>query len=121
MRVLAVVGYSGSGKTRLVVRLVGELRRRGLRVAAVKRCSHGFALDTEGKDTAAFAAAGAEGVAMVSPEGWAAVADAPGPDARGPGPPPLPGRRRRSSSRAARTSRGCPRSRSSGPASRRSP
>ena len=82
MRIAAVVGYSGSGKTRLVVRLVGELRRRGLRVAAVKRCSHGFALDTEGKDTAAFAAAGAEGVAMVSPEGWAALADAPGPDAR---------------------------------------
>ncbi|MCU0243599.1 MAG: molybdopterin-guanine dinucleotide biosynthesis protein B [Acidobacteria bacterium] len=82
MRIAAVVGYSGSGKTRLVVRLVGELRRRGLRVAAVKRCSHGFALDTEGKDTAAFAAAGAEGVAMVSPEGWAALADAPRPDAR---------------------------------------
>jgi len=72
MRVLAVVGFSESGKTRLVVRLIGALRERGLKVAAVKRCSHGFALDTEGKDTSDFTRAGAENVAMVSPEGWAA-------------------------------------------------
>jgi len=76
MKVVSVVGFSGTGKTRLIVRLIGELRARGLKVAAVKRCSHGFTLDTEGKDTDAFTRAGASGVAMVSPEGWAAV----GPD-----------------------------------------
>ena len=75
--IVAVVGFSGSGKTRLVVRLIGELERRGLRVAALKRCSHGFSLDTEGKDTADFAAAGADGMAMVSPEGWAALGRGP--------------------------------------------
>ena len=73
MRVVSIVGNSGTGKTRLVVRLIEELRGRGLRVAAVKRCSHGFTLDTEGKDTAAFSQAGAFGVAMVSPDGWAAI------------------------------------------------
>lgn len=73
MKVVSVVGFSGTGKTRLIVRLIQELRARGLEVAAVKRCSHGFTLDTEGKDTAAFSRAGASGVAMVSPEGWAAV------------------------------------------------
>ena len=51
MRIVAVVGLSETGKTRLVVRLIEEFRRRGLRVAAVKRCSHGFSLDTEGKDS----------------------------------------------------------------------
>jgi molybdopterin-guanine dinucleotide biosynthesis protein B len=81
MKIAAVVGFSGSGKTRLVVRLIGELKRRGLRVAAVKRCSHGFSLDTEGKDTADFAAAGADGVAMVSPDGWAALGHGPAVDA----------------------------------------
>lgn len=80
MRIVAVVGFSGSGKTRLVVRLIGELGRRGLRVAALKRCSHGFSLDTEGKDTADFAAAGADGTAMVSPEGWAALGRGPAGD-----------------------------------------
>src|SRR5512136_108999 len=77
MRIVAVVGFSESGKTRLVVRLIEELRGRGLRVSAVKRCSHGFSLDTEGKDTADFSRAGADGVAMVSPEGWAAFGKAP--------------------------------------------
>jgi molybdopterin-guanine dinucleotide biosynthesis protein MobB len=73
MKIVAVVGYSESGKTRLIVRLIEELKGRGLRVSALKRCSHGFSLDTEGKDTADFSRAGADGVAMVSPEGWAAL------------------------------------------------
>lgn len=73
MKAVAVVGLSGSGKTRLAARLVGELGRRGLRACAVKRCPHGFSLDTAGKDTEAFGRAGAAGVAMVSPEGWAAL------------------------------------------------
>jgi molybdopterin-guanine dinucleotide biosynthesis protein B len=81
MRMVAVVGFSESGKTRLVVRLIRELKGRSLRVAAVKRCSHGFALDTEGKDTADFSAAGADGVAMVAPDSWAALGRAPEPDA----------------------------------------
>jgi molybdopterin-guanine dinucleotide biosynthesis protein B len=76
MKIVAVVGFSGSGTTRLVVRLIRELTGRGLRVSALKRCSHDFSLDTEGKDTAAFSAAGADGVAMVSPEGWAAIGKA---------------------------------------------
>lgn len=81
MRIVAIVGYSETGKTRLVVRLIGELKRRGLTVAAVKRCSHGFTLDTEGKDTAEFSRAGADGVAMVSPDGWAGFGGAPAVDA----------------------------------------
>jgi molybdopterin-guanine dinucleotide biosynthesis protein B len=76
MKVIAVVGFSGSGKTRLVVRLIRELKGRGLRVSALKRCSHDFSLDIEGKDTAAFSAAGADGVAMLSQEGWAAIVKA---------------------------------------------
>lgn len=83
MKIVAVVGFSESGKTRLVVRLIRELKGRGARVAAVKRCSHGFSLDTEGKDTAEFSRAGADGVAMISPEGWAALRDTPTTDASG--------------------------------------
>ena len=81
MRIVAIVGVSESGKTRLIVRLIQELKGRGLRVSAVKRCQHGFALDTEGKDTSDFSGAGADGVAMVSPEGWAALDNAPAVDA----------------------------------------
>jgi molybdopterin-guanine dinucleotide biosynthesis protein B len=77
MRTVAIVGHSETGKTRLVVRLIRELKGRGLRVVAVKRCSHGFTLDTEGKDTSDFSEAGADGVAMVSPEGWAGLGKEP--------------------------------------------
>jgi molybdopterin-guanine dinucleotide biosynthesis protein MobB len=83
MKIVAIVGFSESGKTRLITQLIGEFKRRGLKTCAVKRCSHGFSLDTEGKDTADFTRAGADGVAMVSPEGWAAFG-APGTaDVRG--------------------------------------
>ena len=81
MRIVAVVGLSETGKTRLAVRLIEEFRRRGLRVAAIKRCSHGFTLDTEGKDSGDFSQAGAAGVALVSPEGWAAFGTASDVDA----------------------------------------
>ncbi len=77
MKIVAVVGFSESGKTRLIIRLIGEFKKRGLRTCAVKRCSHGFSLDTEGKDTADFTGAGADGVVMVSPEGWAALRKSP--------------------------------------------
>ncbi len=80
MRIVGVVGFSGSGKTRLIVQLIGELKRRGLRTYAVKRCSQGFSLDTEGKDTSDFTGAGADGVAMISPEGWAALGKPPTAD-----------------------------------------
>ena len=74
---------SESGKTRLVARLIREIKGRGSRVAAVKRCAHGFRLDTEGTDTAAFGRAGADGVAMVSPDGWAALGPGVDVDAAG--------------------------------------
>ena len=80
MKIVAVVGLSESGKTRLITRLIGELKRRGLRTCAVKRCSHGFSLDTEGKDSSDFTKAGADGVAMISPEGWAALSKSPAAD-----------------------------------------
>ena len=61
---------SGTGKTTFIERLIPLLAERGVRTAVVKSDSHGFDLDTEGKDTARFAAAGAEAVAVVSPGGY---------------------------------------------------
>jgi molybdopterin-guanine dinucleotide biosynthesis protein B len=76
MRIVGVVGFSESGKTRLITRLIRAFRGKGFRVAAVKRCSHGFTLDTEGKDSADFSQAGADGVAMIGPDRWAAIGTA---------------------------------------------
>jgi molybdopterin-guanine dinucleotide biosynthesis protein MobB len=73
MRIVAVVGFSESGKTLLLTGLIGEFKRRGLRTFAVKHCPHGFSLDPEGKDTWMYTQAGADGVVMVSPGEWAVL------------------------------------------------
>ena len=61
---------SGTGKTTLIEKLIPLLARRGVRTAVIKSDSHGFNLDTEGKDTARFMTAGAEAVAVSSPDGY---------------------------------------------------
>jgi len=61
---------SGTGKTKFIEKLVPLLRERGVRTAVIKSDSHGFNLDTEGKDTARFMTAGAEAVAVSSPDGY---------------------------------------------------
>jgi len=77
MRVIAVVGLSESGKTRLVAGLIGECKRRGLRTFAVKHSPHGFSLDLEGKDTWQYIRSGADGAAVISSEDWAIVRKLP--------------------------------------------
>ncbi|WP_106627485.1 molybdopterin-guanine dinucleotide biosynthesis protein B [Selenomonas massiliensis] len=61
---------SGTGKTTFIEKLIPLLAARGVRTAVIKSDSHGFTLDTEGKDTARFSAAGAEAVAVSSPDGY---------------------------------------------------
>lgn len=64
MKIVAFVGPSGVGKTRLLVRLVRALRRRGLVVAAIKH-SHHRGFDKQGSDSQRLRRAGAFGVAVV--------------------------------------------------------
>ena len=71
-RKLAAVGLGHD--LPLAVPVIGS----GLRVAVVKSDSHGFSLDHEGKDTWEFSQAGADGVAIVSPEGYAIMQNTPG-------------------------------------------
>ena len=83
MRIYAIVGASHSGKTRLIQRLIPELKRRGRSVAVIKHCPEKFDLDVEGKDSWQFTQAGAEGVALRSPHRVAVLQNAvDGLDAR---------------------------------------
>jgi molybdopterin-guanine dinucleotide biosynthesis adapter protein len=49
--VVPIVGYSGSGKTTVLEKLIAELTRRGYRVGTIKHHSHDFEMDVPGKDT----------------------------------------------------------------------
>jgi molybdopterin synthase catalytic subunit len=71
MNVIGVVGPSDAGKTTLVERLVERLEGR---VGTVKH-GHGFAVDTEGKDTARHRGAGAATTYGVGDDGWFATGD----------------------------------------------
>lgn len=65
--VVAIVGYSDSGKTRVATALVGILSGKGYRVAAVKHCHDGHEFAPPHKDTARLFAAGAATVIASSP------------------------------------------------------
>lgn len=69
--VIGVTGWSGSGKTALIVRLIPELAARGYRVATVKHAHHAFDIDTPGKDSFEHRAAGATEVVVSSAKRWA--------------------------------------------------
>lgn len=52
MIVVAVVGTSGSGKTRTIEYLISQLSREGYKVGSIKHIHHpDFTMDTEGTDT----------------------------------------------------------------------
>lgn len=74
--VFSIVGHSGSGKTTLVEKLVLELSSRGLRVATIKHAHHKVELDTPGKDSYRYKAAGAVMSMLVTTTQLQVVADA---------------------------------------------
>ena len=64
--IYSIVAFSGTGKTTLLVKLVAELKARGLRVAVVKHDAHEFDIDHEGKDSWRFTQAGADVTVVAS-------------------------------------------------------
>ena len=66
MKVAGFAGFSGSGKTMLVERLIPALKLMGLRVSVAKHAHHDFDIDRPGKDTFRHREAGAFEVIVAS-------------------------------------------------------
>jgi molybdopterin-guanine dinucleotide biosynthesis protein B len=66
MRAIGLAGWSGAGKTTLIVRLIPELNLRGVSVSTIKHAHHGFDVDRPGKDSYEHRAAGAHEVLVAS-------------------------------------------------------
>jgi molybdopterin-guanine dinucleotide biosynthesis protein B len=66
MKIFSIVGWSGSGKTSLITRLIERFRDEKRRVIAVKGTHAGYDLQPQGKDTARFLRAGAQEVYLMS-------------------------------------------------------
>lgn len=69
-KVLGVVGWSGSGKTVLIAKLIPLLTAQGIRVATVKHASHAFDVNMPGKDSYVHRKAGASEVIVSSARRW---------------------------------------------------
>lgn len=69
--IIGLAGWSGSGKTSLIVGVIPELRRHGCRVATVKHAHHEFDIDKPGKDSHRHRTAGATEVVVSSSQRWA--------------------------------------------------
>ena len=84
MKVLGVIGWSGSGKTALLVALIPLLRGRGISVSTIKHTHHGFDMDRPGKDSYRHREAGAHEVLIASTHRWVLLHEVEGAE------PPLP-------------------------------
>ena len=71
MKVIGLAGWSGAGKTTLIVKLLPVLRARGLAVSTVKHAHHAFDIDHPGKDSFLHREAGAREVLVASDRRWA--------------------------------------------------
>ncbi|HJV47900.1 MAG TPA: molybdopterin-guanine dinucleotide biosynthesis protein B [Geothrix sp.] len=70
MRVMGIVGWSGSGKTSLLVELLPILCDLGLKVSTMKHAHHRFDVDKPGKDSFRHREAGASEVLVVTSSRW---------------------------------------------------
>ncbi|NLG26857.1 MAG: molybdopterin-guanine dinucleotide biosynthesis protein B [Chloroflexi bacterium] len=66
--IISIVGWHKVGKTTLVVQLLAELKRMGLRVATIKHTHGEFQLDREGTDTWRYAEVGSDCVVIAGRE-----------------------------------------------------
>ncbi|HZA96581.1 MAG TPA: molybdopterin-guanine dinucleotide biosynthesis protein B [Burkholderiaceae bacterium] len=77
MKAIGFIGYSNSGKTTLIEKLIPIFCRRGLAVSAVKNAHHGFDMDRPGKDSFRYRDAGALQVLIATGSRWALLTETP--------------------------------------------
>lgn len=75
MNCIGFIGYSNSGKTTLIERLIPLFRARGVRVSAIKNAHHGFDMDRPGKDSFRYREAGAGQVLIATGLRWALLTE----------------------------------------------
>ena len=71
MKLFGFAGWSGSGKTTVIERLIPVLVAHGLRVSLIKHAHHAFDIDQPGKDSWRHRQAGCTEVLVTSAVRWA--------------------------------------------------
>ena len=74
-KIFGIAGWKNTGKTSLIVRLIGELTGRGVRVSTLKHAHHNFEPDVSGKDSYLHRQAGASEVLVSGAQRWALISE----------------------------------------------
>lgn len=77
MKAIGIIGYSNTGKTTLIEKLIPIFRSRSLKVSAIKNAHHGFDMDRPGKDSFRYREAGAGQVLIATTSRWALLTETP--------------------------------------------
>lgn len=75
--ILAIAGWSGTGKTTLLQQVIPILGAKGIRAGLIKHTHHQMDVDTPGKDSYLLRKAGASQVIVASSERWALMCEMP--------------------------------------------
>jgi molybdopterin-guanine dinucleotide biosynthesis protein B len=75
MKVVGFIGYSNTGKTTLIEKLIPIFFAHGLTVSTVKNAHHGFDMDRPGKDSYRYRQAGSAQVLIATAERWALLTE----------------------------------------------
>jgi molybdopterin-guanine dinucleotide biosynthesis protein B len=73
MRIIGLAGWSGSGKTTVLTKVIPRIIASGLTVSTLKHAHHDFDIDQPGKDSHSHRLAGATEVLISSRRRWALV------------------------------------------------
>jgi len=73
--VFGFVGFSGSGKTTILTKVIKKLHKKGVNVAVIKHTHHHFDIDKPGKDSYKFRASGAQQVIVGSKKRFALMVE----------------------------------------------
>ena len=73
--ILAITGYSGTGKTTLLEKLIPHLSEKGLKVGLIKHSHHNVDIDKAGKDSYRLRQAGANPTMIACEQRWALMTE----------------------------------------------
>lgn len=74
---LAISGYSGTGKTTLLKQVIPLLNQRGVNVAVIKHSHHDVDIDIPGKDSYELRKSGARQTILAGDRRWALITETP--------------------------------------------
>lgn len=75
--ILGIVGWSGTGKTTLLKKLIPALNQHGMRTGLIKHTHHNMDVDKPGKDSYELRKAGAFQTLVASADRWALMTETP--------------------------------------------